>query len=117
MGRTATAALKEVSNPVTGVLTDASVMMHSECLMSVQDTSAHGPTVIYTGPALLVGELPAHVQGTSRIIDAAGRIVASRSRKSILIRKVVAGSASCPAHQKGQRISKNPKFESSLGFH
>ncbi len=26
------------------------------------------------GPALLVGELPAHVQGTSRIIDAAGKV-------------------------------------------
>ena len=33
----------------------ATLGVHPECLMSVQDTEANGPTVIHAGPALLFG--------------------------------------------------------------
>jgi hypothetical protein len=34
---------------------DATLAVHPECLMSVQDTSGNGPTTIHAGPALLFG--------------------------------------------------------------
>ena len=50
-GRTTTAPLAQAVNGYG----EASILAHSECLMSVHDTSANGPTVIHNGPALLFG--------------------------------------------------------------
>ena len=47
--------VSQVVNPASGALADATLGIHPECLMSVQDTSANGPTVIHNGPALLFG--------------------------------------------------------------
>ena len=47
--------VSQVVNPSTGALAEATLGVHPECLMSVQDTSGNGPTTIHDGPALLFG--------------------------------------------------------------
>ena len=54
MGRTATWA-NYIPSSTQGPSADATLAIHPECLMSVQDTSNNGPTTIHDGPALLFG--------------------------------------------------------------
>jgi hypothetical protein len=54
MGRTATKT-ETVVNAATGALGEATIGIHPECLMSVQDVVNDGPTTIHNGPALLFG--------------------------------------------------------------
>lgn len=55
MGRTATAAIRQVTNPVTGVLTDASVLAHNECVYTVSGVLTSNTITIYNGPCILYG--------------------------------------------------------------
>jgi hypothetical protein len=52
--RTAT-KMEAVLDYATNTIKEATIGVHNETLMSVQDTSVNGPTVIYAGPCLLVG--------------------------------------------------------------
>ena len=52
--RTAT-KMEAVLDYATNTVKEATVGIHTECLMSVHDVSVDGPTVIYAGPALLLG--------------------------------------------------------------
>jgi hypothetical protein len=54
MSRTATYA-HYIPSSTQGPSADATLAVHPECLMSVQDTANNGPTVIHNGPALLFG--------------------------------------------------------------
>ena len=47
--------VSQVVNPASGALTEATLGVHPECLMSVQDVGVDGPTTIHDGPALLFG--------------------------------------------------------------
>ena len=47
--------VSQVVNPASGALTEATLGVHPECLMSVQDVVNDGPTTIHNGPALLFG--------------------------------------------------------------
>lgn len=43
------------NNSSDGTVNDATLGVHPESLMSVQDTSANGPTTIHDGPAVVFG--------------------------------------------------------------
>lgn len=78
MGRTATAALRQVTNPVTGVLSDASVLAHNECVYKVSGALTANSEQIYAGPCILYGiyvstAISAHVtvikDGTTAVLS------------------------------------------------
>jgi hypothetical protein len=78
MGRTATAALKVVTNPVTMANTEASVMAHNECVYKVSGALTANSEQIYNGPCLLFGiyvstAISAHVtvikDGTTEVLS------------------------------------------------
>jgi hypothetical protein len=54
-GRTATAALKQVTNPVTMANTDASVLAHNECVYTVSGALTTDSITIYSAPCILYG--------------------------------------------------------------
>ena len=54
MGRTAT-FMHYIPSTTGGAAADATLGVHTECLMSVQNVATDGPTTIHDGPALLFG--------------------------------------------------------------
>jgi hypothetical protein len=89
MGRTATWG-HYIPSSTGGAATDATLAMHPECLMSVQDTSTNGPTTIHNGPALVFGVYVNTVLSAHTVV-----LLDNTTAKLTLPASLAAGSERC----------------------
>ena len=78
------------NNSADGTVNDATLGIHPECLMSVQDTSGNGPTTIHDGPAVVFGVYVNTVLSAHTVVFKDGTVA-----KLTLPASLAAGSERC----------------------